>query len=95
MQTNQSAGRIFIDEWVMERLVMGKSIEDMNGTTFIYGNELLTLKKKADGSFVVVPQKAPEVVVLEKPHTEVEICPKCGTEYSSFKESLQCCADID
>ncbi|MFS0645452.1 hypothetical protein [Siminovitchia sp. 179-K 8D1 HS] len=95
MQTKQSEGRIFIDEWVMERLIMGKSVDEMDGTTFVYGNELLTLKKKVDGSFVVEPQRAPEVVVLEKPEENVNFCRACGTEHSSYKESLECCAHID
>lgn len=95
MQTKQSSGSIFIDEWVMERLIMGKSVEDMDGTTFVYGNELFTLKKQTDGSFVVEPQNAPEVIVLEKAHAEVDICRACGTEHSSYKESLECCAHID
>jgi hypothetical protein len=95
MQTKQSAGRIFIDEWVMERLIMGKSMEDLDGTTFVYGNELLTLKKKADGSFAVEPQKAPEVIVMEKSHDDANLCDACGMEHVSHKDALECCANID
>jgi len=97
MQTKQAAGREYIDEWVLEELVKGKPIEDINGITFVIGNELLTVTKKADGSFDVEPQKAKEVIVLQKKiATEFEnICTTCGLEHQSYKEVLQCCDDIE
>ncbi|RWR14620.1 hypothetical protein [Siminovitchia fortis] len=97
MQTKQTAERDFIEEWILEELIKGKTVEEMNGTTFVLGNELLTLKRNAEGSFDVEPLAAKEVVVIrEEEKLEIEnICSKCGMEHQTFKEVIQCCENVE
>lgn len=97
MQTKQATGIDFIEEWVLQKLVMGRTIDEMNGTTFVYGNELLTLKKNADGAFDLEPFKVPEVIFLDKPGKEelADTCFTCGMEHHSHKAALECCANVD
>ncbi|RST75137.1 hypothetical protein D4T97_007715 [Siminovitchia acidinfaciens] len=97
MQTKQTAERDFIDGWILEELIKGKTIEEMNGTTFVFGKELLTLKRNAEGSFDVEPLETKDIVIIqEEGKMRIEnMCDKCGTEHQTFKEVIQCCEDIE
>ncbi len=95
MQTKQTAEKDLIEAWILEELTKGKTVEEMNGTTFVYGKELLTLKRNAEGSFDVEPLPAKEVVVIREEMEMENICNKCGMEHQTFKEVIQCCEDVE
>lgn len=97
MQEKQWSGKEFIEDWVSQRMQMGKTIDEMHGTTFVYGNEMLTLKKGTERVFEFEPKEVPRIVVLHK-NDELELgntCCTCGMEHHSFKAVLECCADVD
>ncbi|MBD8007108.1 hypothetical protein [Bacillus norwichensis] len=97
MQTKQTTDRDYIEEWILAEMTKGKTVEEMSGTTFVLGNELLTLKRNTEGSFDVEPLATKEVVVIrEEEKMKIEnICNKCGMEHPTYKEVIQCCEDVE
>lgn len=97
MQTKHAEERDLIEGWILEELIKGKTIEEMNGTTFVFGKELLTIKRNAEGSFDVEPLETKEVVFIkeEEQMETANMCNKCGMEHQTFKEVIQCCEDIE
>lgn len=97
MQANQSIKKEMIQEWVTQNEIMGKTSDDMNGTTFVHGNELLMLKSNGRGGLEVEPLEVPEVIVFNKEYdaSKMNICNACGMEHPTIKEVTECCAELD
>ncbi|MFD1707298.1 hypothetical protein ACFSCZ_11205 [Siminovitchia sediminis] len=97
MQTREKADKEYIDGWILEKLLEGKTVEEIEGTAFLMGNELFILKTSTVGSLDIEPLRVKEIVMIQSQEQQVSsnICDKCGLEHSSFKDLLQCCEDID
>lgn len=97
MQHAVKAWREMIDRWIDQKVSAGKTSEELDGTLFIYGNDVYRLVKTSLGDLVIEPQEIAQVVVLRKEDVPepLNMCRVCGLDYSSFKEAIQCCAYLD
>lgn len=96
MQTAKATGRELVQRWILQNEAIGKTKEDMMGTTFVYGDEILTLAAIGDESIGIQSQKGRVVVFrklddLDLSHT----CRACGLEHPSHKGAIECCMDIE
>ena len=89
--------REMIDKWINQHVLAGKMKEELEGTLFVYGNEVHKLTKTSSEDWVIERQEVSQVVVFRKEEvTEpINMCRACGQDYESFKEAIQCCADLD
>jgi hypothetical protein len=88
-----------IERWINQHMLAGKPHEELDGTLFVYGNEVHSLRKSSSGDWMIEPHEASQVIVFRKEDdTETEpvnMCRACGLDYSSYKEAIQCCAYLD
>jgi len=89
--------REMVEKWINQHMLAGKMEEELEGTLFVYGNEVHSLMKTSSGDWAIKPQEVTQVVVFRKDEvTEpINMCRACGQDYESFKEAIQCCADLD
>ena len=89
--------REMIERWINQHVLDGKTNDELEGTLFVYGNEVHSLTKTASGNWTVEPQEVKQVVVFRKEEEpeSVNMCRACGQDYTSFKESIQCCAYLE
>ncbi|TDL31802.1 hypothetical protein E2R51_11295 [Jeotgalibacillus sp. S-D1] len=97
IQQTQTTSRELIERWIVQKVLEGKTNQELEGTMFVYGNEAFKLQGTANGALDIKEQTVSEVVVFrKKDETEpANICRACGLDYSSFKEAIECCADVD
>ncbi|WP_075618296.1 hypothetical protein [Paenisporosarcina indica] len=89
--------RELIERWINQHVLNGKTNDELEGTLFVYGNEVHSLLKTSAGDWVLEPQDVPQVVVFRKEEESepINMCCACGQDYASFKDSIQCCAYLD
>ncbi|HJV45071.1 MAG TPA: hypothetical protein VJ824_05005 [Bacillota bacterium] len=89
-------GKDLVQKWVQQSRSHGKTDDQIIGTVFVYGDEMLTLEKAENGELVIESKKTPVVIFrkLNELHKS-NVCRACGTEYHSHKEAIQCCASED
>jgi len=99
MQTKQAetTSRELIERWIVQNILEGKSNDQLVGTMFVYGNEAFMLTQSSTGALEIVEQRSSQVIVFRKKEDAqpVNSCRACGTDYSSIKEAIECCADVD
>ncbi|PPA69221.1 hypothetical protein [Jeotgalibacillus proteolyticus] len=99
MQTHQkeTTSRELIERWIVQQVLEGRSNQELSGTMFIYGDEAFELQETAIGSLEIKEQPAEQIVVFRKKEEmdPANVCRACGLDYSSFKEAIECCADVD
>lgn len=86
-----------IERWINQHIMGGKMNEQLDGTLFIYGDEVHRFSKTLSGDWVIEPQEVTQVVVFRKEEEpeQLNMCRACGQDYESFKEAIQCCAYLD
>ncbi|KIL49382.1 hypothetical protein [Jeotgalibacillus soli] len=97
MQTHQTTGKELIEKWIVQNVISGKTSQELSGTLFVYGDEAMTLTSTETGSLEIITEEVSNVVVFRKKNESdaTNMCRACGVDHSTFKEALECCADID
>ncbi|MEW9670930.1 hypothetical protein [Ammoniphilus sp. 3BR4] len=96
MPTTKATGKELVQRWIIQNEGLGKTMDEMMGTTFVYGNEVLTLVADEKDSFRIESQIG-RVVVFRK-IDELDLshsCRACGLEHHSHKEAIECCMDVE
>lgn len=94
MPAIKATGKELVERWILQNRGLGKTNEEMIQTTFVYGDEILTLVASEQGDVEVESNKGKVVVFrqideLDMTHT----CRACGTEHQSHKEAIECCME--
>ncbi|KIL52965.1 hypothetical protein [Jeotgalibacillus campisalis] len=97
IQQTQSTSRDLIERWIVQHVLEGRSNSELEGTMFVYGNEAYTLEQTSQGALSIIEYPVSNVVVFRKKEEAdpANVCRACGLDYSSFKEAIECCADVD
>ena len=97
-QQIETTSRELIEKWIVQNILVGKSNAELAGTFFVYGDETFSLRLTSMGGLEIAPEHEVSQVVVFRKKEEVQpvnICRACGIDYSSFKEAIECCADLD
>lgn len=94
MPVIKATGRELVERWILQNLTIGKTNEELLNTTFVYGDEILTLAANEQGNVEIETRHGKVVVFrqideLDMTHT----CRACGTEHQSHKEAIECCME--
>lgn len=95
MKATKATGKELVERWILQNRGIGRTNEDMLNTTFVYGDEILTLV--ANGQNLEIEFQQGQVVVFRK-IDELDMthsCRACGLEHQSHKEAIECCMDIE
>ncbi|MGD7044478.1 hypothetical protein [Jeotgalibacillus proteolyticus] len=97
IQQTQTTSRDLIERWIVQHVLEGRSNEELEGTMFVYGNEAYTLEQTSQGALSIKEHSVSKVIVFRKKEDAdpANMCRACGLDYSSFKEAIECCADVD
>lgn len=91
----KATGRELVERWILQNRGLGKTNEEMVKTTFVYGDEILTLVANEQGMVEIHSQ--PGKVVVFRKIDELDLthtCRACGWEHESHKEAIECCMEI-
>jgi hypothetical protein len=96
-QQSDMTSRELIENWIVQNISAGKLNEELEGTLFVCGNEAHSLTQTSSGELEIKSKEVSQVVLFNSKDEAkpVNMCLACGQDYSSFKESIQCCSDID
>lgn len=97
MQITKATGKELVERWILQNKGLGRTKDEMTGTTtFVYGNEILTLTSNEQGDLEIKSQQTR--VVLFRKLDELDMtnsCRACGLEHETYKDAIECCIDIE
>lgn len=95
MHITKATGKDLVERWILQNRGLGRTKDQMTGTTFVYGNEILTLTSSEQGNLEIESQQTR--VVLFRKLDELDMtnsCRVCGLEHETYKDAIECCIDI-
>ncbi|MEW9673185.1 hypothetical protein [Ammoniphilus sp. 3BR4] len=96
MQLTKATGKELVERWIYQNRGLGRTTDQMEGTTFVYGNEILTLTSNKRGTLDIQSKQTPVVIFRKMDELEMRnICRACSLEHTSYKEAVECCVDIE
>lgn len=96
MQFTQATGRELIERWVLIQRGLGKTNDEMKETTFVYGNEILTIHFNEQGSIKIESEQKHVVVFRKMDELDMtNTCRACSIEHQSYKDAIECCVEIE
>lgn len=96
MDLTQATGEELVERWILFNRGLRRTHDQMKGTTFVYGNEILTLISNERGDLEIKSQQKPVVVFRKIDELDLtNTCRACGMEHPSYKEAIECCVDIE
>ncbi|BCJ87571.1 hypothetical protein [Effusibacillus dendaii] len=89
-----TTGLELVNKWI-ERNKGILSEEEMNGTNFVFGDSLYTIKRS--GNRLDVEQSTGKLVIFRdlKQFSDDLTCRICGTEYNNKIDTIRCCTNGD
>lgn len=96
MQITKATGKELVERWIQQSKGLGRSLDHLKETTFVYGNEILTLTPSERGTLDI--QSKPSNVVIFRKMDELDMkntCRACGVEHLSYKDAIECCVNIE
>lgn len=89
-------GLQLVYKWIERNRQLGVSDDEMDGTRFVYGDTLYTIKKTGNGEFDVDHISGKIIVFRDEKELDDEYtCRICGTEYTSKIDTIRCCMNQD
>lgn len=89
-------GLDLVNKWIEENRELGLSDEDLDGTRFVYGDTLYTIKKTDNGHFHVDSTSGKIVIFRDEKELNDEFtCRICGTQYENKIDTIRCCVNED
>ncbi|MEW9673726.1 hypothetical protein [Ammoniphilus sp. 3BR4] len=96
MKLTQATGKELIERWILQNRGIGRTTDQMIGTTFVYGNEISTLSSNERGELEIHSEKSRVVVFRKMDELDMtNTCRACSLEHQSYKDSIECCVDIE
>ncbi|MEW9672925.1 hypothetical protein [Ammoniphilus sp. 3BR4] len=96
MQIAKATGKEFVERWILLNRGSGKTNDQMKGTTFVYGNEVLTLTSNERGDLEINSHQTNVIVFRQMIELDMRnICRACSMEHQSYKDAIECCVDIE
>lgn len=96
MIVNRVKGIDLVNNWIHLNREHGKTDTEMAGTTFIFGNEVITLYQSVFGGLKMESKSGP-VVVFRQLIEEIypNVCRACGMEHDNHKDAVVCCTKTE
>lgn len=91
-----TTGMELVNKWIETNRGLGKSDEEMDGTRFVFGDTLYTIKKNGNGRFEIDSSPGKIVVFRDaREYSDELTCRICGTRYDNKIETIRCCTNGD
>ncbi|GAX89065.1 hypothetical protein [Effusibacillus lacus] len=91
-----TTGLELVNKWIEKNREMGLPDEAMEGTKFVFGDMLYTIRKNGEGRFHVDSSQGKIVIFRDlKQYTDELTCRICGTEYDNKIDTIRCCTNGD
>lgn len=87
-----TSGHDLVQKWISKNKEMGLTDEELQSTSFIYGNTIYSIKKNNAGQFEI--QNEERQLIIFRDFMEISdeyICRICGSEYDNKLDTIRCC----
>ena len=85
-----------VHKWISKNENAGLTEEQMNGTTFVYGDSVYRIIKSEHGGMDVEHIQGKVVIFRDMKEMSDEFtCRICGTEFNNQRETILCCINED
>ncbi len=91
-----TTGVNLIHKWIDKSLKLGMSVEEIENTSFVYGDAVYSVTRNEEGEFDFLCKPGRVVVFREmKDLNDEYTCRICGAEYDNKKDVITCCTNQD
>lgn len=96
MIVKEKIGIELVEKWVHQNRIHGKTNEQMAGTTFVFGDEVISLNLNESGILKIEYKQGPVIIFRQADHVnQPNVCRACGMEHLNYKDAIQCCTNIE
>jgi hypothetical protein len=90
-----TTGKDLVHKWI-QRNESTKTREQMEGTTFVYGDSVYRITKAEQGGMEIEHIQGKVVIFRDMKEMSDEFtCRICGTEFTNQRETILCCINED
>ena len=87
------SGLELVNKWIDVNRNLGMSEEQMDGLTFVYGNDLYKVHKNQRGLDIQAAKGKVVVFRQSEINTNPFVCRCCGSEYNNEVDTIRCCME--